>query len=180
MADTKYAGLGSGKLYVTEYAAAIPEDATFEVEANRLGDISGGASINYKPEFYTAQDDLGLTVITTLKSEEVTLKSGVMTWNGNTLKKICSTASVTEDDTKKTRTVKIGGAGNYDDKKYAIRFVHTSQGRTIRLTIVGQNQSGFEIAFAQDKETVVNAEFMAMPMDANGTLVEFKETVTTL
>ena len=177
MSETKIAALGSGKLYITEYTDAIPEDATFEVADNMLGAISGGASINYKPEFYKAQDDLGTVAITVLKSEEVTLKSGVMTWNGNTLKKLCSTAKITEDAQANTRTVKIGGNGNYDGKKYAIRFVHTSQGRTIRVTIVGQNQSGFEIAFAQDKETVVNAEFAALPMDSDGTLIEYKENV---
>lgn len=33
------------------------------------------------------------------------------------------------------------------------------------------------MAFAKDKETVINAEFKAMPMDSEGTLIEYKEAI---
>lgn len=36
-----------------------------------------------------------MTVITT--EEEATLKSGIMTWCGKTLERLCSTARVTDD-----------------------------------------------------------------------------------
>ena len=71
--------LGSGMLYITESAGAIPDSATFEVESNLLGLIQGGATLEYKPTFYEAKDDLGLVSKVILTEEEVTLKSGVMT-----------------------------------------------------------------------------------------------------
>ena len=66
----------------------------------------------------------------------------------------------------------------YDGKKYLLRFVHEdkSDGSVIRITIIGSNESGLEIAFANDSETVINAEFKAVPHDANGTLVIYSET----
>ena len=45
----------------------------------------------------------------------------------------------------------------------------------IRVTIVGNNQAGFTIAFAKDSETVIDAEFKAQPMDKEGTLITYQE-----
>lgn len=177
MAINKKIVLGSGKLYVTEFTNTMPEDGTIETDENVLGLIQGGATLSYSPEFYTAKDDLGLAVKKMITNETATLKSGVMTWNGKTLQRLCSTAKVTEDTSNKTRTVKIGGVGNYDGKKYVIRFVHEDANEgDIRITIVGANEAGFEIAFAKDEETVIDAEFTAFPMDEDGTLIEYKET----
>lgn len=168
--------LGSGKLYIDEFTDTIPTDLLLEVDANLLGLISGGATLEYKPKFYEATDDLGLVSKTILTEEEVTLKSGVMTWNGNTLTKLCSTARVTEAAGK--RTVKIGGIGNQDGKQYVIRFVHEDAlDGDIRVTIVGNNQAGFSFKFLKDKETIVDAEFKAMPMDNEGTKIIFEEDI---
>lgn len=170
--------LGSGKLYVSEFTSgsAIPDNATLEVDTNLLGLIQGGASLEYKPKFYEAIDDLGLQKKTVLTEEEVTLKSGVMTWCGKTLAKLCATARVTEAAGK--RTVKIGGVNNQDGKMYVIRFVHEDAiDGDIRVTIVGNNQAGFTLAFAKDKETVVDAEFKAQPLDTDGTLIIYEEEI---
>lgn len=170
--------LGSGKVYISEFTDKIPENAVLETEENLLGLIQGGASLEYKPEFYTAEDDLGLAKKTILTKEEATLKTGIMTWCGKTLQKLCSTARVAEDTAKGTRTVKIGGAGNQDGKSYIIRFLHndTVDG-DVRVTVVGKNQSGFTLAFAKDKETVLDAEFIAEPHDKEGTLIIYQETI---
>ena len=45
----------------------------------------------------------------------------------------------------------------------------------VRVTIVGNNQAGFTIAFAKDSETVIDAEFKAQPMDKEGTLILYEE-----
>lgn len=170
--------LGSGMLYIDEFTGTIPEDATIEVADKLLGNIKGGATLEYKPEYYTAEDDLGLIKKTTMTKEEVSLKSGIMAWCGTTLKKLCSTARVTEDSVNKLRTVKIGGVGNQDGKKYLIRFLHEDAvDGDVRITIVGSNQSGFSLAFAKDKETVIDAEFKAEPLDGEGTLVIYEEAI---
>jgi len=176
MADEKKIVLGSGKLYVAEFSDTIPDNTSIETDANLLGLISGGATISYSPKFYETKDDLGLVSKKILTEEEAVMKSGIMTWNGNTLNKLCSTARVTETTT--LRTVKIGGAGNFDGKSYVIHFVHEdAETGDVRVTIVGSNEAGFEMAFAKDKETVINAEFKAQPLDSEGTLIIYEEEI---
>lgn len=169
--------LGSGDLYCTEFEGTdkeLPTDTEIETEDNRLGYIKGGASIEYKPSFYEAKDDMGKVSKTIITEEEVLLKSGIMTWCGLTLEKLCQTARVTEKDGK--RTVKIGGVANATSKKYLLRFVHKdTEDGDIRVTIVGNNQAGFTIAFVKDSETVIDAEFKAQPMDKEGTLIWYEE-----
>lgn len=166
--------LGSGKLFITEFTGAIPENDVIETEENRIGWIKGGAELSYTPEFYTAEDDLGKVKKRTIQSEEVILKSGIMTWNGDTLTKLTNTgSSITENGLRKT---KIGGTGNYDGKSYVIHFLHEDKiDGNVRVTIVGQNTSGFTMAYAKDSETVIDAEFNALPSDENGTLVIIQE-----
>ena len=173
--------LGSGKLYCTtaekqdgEYV--IPTDATLEQDENLLGYIQGGATVEYAPTFYTAEDDLGIVQKKFITEEEITLTSGVMTWNADVLKKLVATGRVTTEAGKDT--FKVGGAANYDGTLYVLRFVHLdSIDGNIRVTIVGSNEAGFSMQFQKDKETVINAEFKAAPLDKDGTLliVEFSE-----
>ena len=169
--------LGSGDLYCTDFQGTdteIPADDVIETEENRLGHIKGGAEIEYAPEFYEAKDDMGKVSKVIITEEEATLKSGIMTWCGTTLEKLCQTARVTESAGK--RTVKIGGIGNATGKTYLLRFVHKdTQDGNIRVTVVGNNQAGFTIAFAKDNETVIDAEFKAQPMDKEGTLILYEE-----
>lgn len=168
--------LGSGYLYALEFTGTIPENDTIEADGNLLGLIQGGATLEYKPEYYTAEDDLGKVSKTIITKEEVILKSGIMTWNGKTLEKLSSTARVTEAANK--RTVKIGGKTNDNGKSYVICFVHEDAvDGNVRVIIVGKNQSGFSLAFAVDKETVIDAEFKAEPHDADGTLIQYEEDI---
>lgn len=168
--------LGSGTLYSMEFEGSVPAFDLIELEANRLGYIQGGASLEYKPEFYKAEDDMGMVSKVILTKEEATLKSGVMTWCGTTLEKLCSTARVTE--AAGVRTVKIGGASNNNGKQYVIHFHHKDPtDGDIRVTIVGQNQAGFTLAFAKNKETVIDAEFKAQPQDTEGTLIKYTEEI---
>ncbi len=168
--------LGSGKLYCTEFSSTIPEDSEIETDDNLLGLIQGGATLDYTPTHYTATDDFGLVEKTVLTKEEVKLKSGIITFNGNTLAKLCSTARVTETST--LRTVIIGGIGSEDKKDYVLHFVHEDAvDGDIRVTIVGKNESGFSLAFAKDKETVIDAEFKAIPHDSDGTRIIYKEEI---
>lgn len=168
--------LGSGDCYCVEFAGEVPDDQTIETDENLIGRIQGGASIEYKPTYYTAKDDSGRAQKTIITEEEATFKTGVCTWNGNTLAKLSPTARVT--DTEGKRTVKIGGVGNDNGKKYLIRFVHKDPADgDVRVTIVGKNEAGFTLAFAKDKETVIDAEFKAQPLDGEGTLIQYEETV---
>lgn len=170
--------LGSGDLYIDEFTGEIPSDESIETEEKRAGYIQGGASIEYKPEFYTAEDDQGMVKKTIITKEEAKLKSGIMTWNTNTLKQLSATGRITEDKENGKRKIKIGGIANNDNKSYVIRFVHKDKvDGDVRLTIVGKNTAGFTLAFAKDKETVIDAEFEALPSDEEGTLIILEEEI---
>lgn len=168
--------LGSGNLLIKEYESTMPAYTDFDDEADLLGHIQGGATLEYKGTWYEAKDDTGKAVKTIITDEEALLKSGVLTWNGTTLEKLCSTARVTDKDG--IRTVKIGGVGNHNGKSYAICFHHIDKADgDVWVVIRGVNQAGFSIAFAKDKETVIDAEFKCLPQDNDGTLIQYHEQI---
>lgn len=175
--ETKKIPLGSGKIYVMEYTGTIPTDSTFETEDNLFGHIQGGASIEYKPSYYTAKDDLNLVSKKVLTDEEATLKLGIITWNNNTLNKLISSGTVTEDTKTGRRTLKIGGLQNQDVKQYVFRFVNSDavDGDT-RITIVGGNENGVLLSYTKDKEAIINPEIKAVPM-VDGTLIIIDEEI---
>lgn len=171
--------LGSGHLHVDgisdeELAAAAADWVQFlndfiQEQSHLLGRIKGGASVEYSTEKTEDQDDLGYVVIEEVTKEKVTLKSGVMTWNGETLATLCTTARVTTDEDTGIVTVKIGGLGNQNNKRYIICFEHHSH--LLRVAIIGKNNEGFTFSFEQDKATVIDALFRAEALDSEGTLL---------
>nr|DAR22388.1 MAG TPA: hypothetical protein [Caudoviricetes sp.] len=174
--------LGSGYLHLKLFDGKLPTVDEICTEETLFSYISGGATLEYKPESYEAKDDMGKVSKTILVSEEVMLKSGLMTFCGNTLEKLCDTARVSytekTGDKKRRRVVKVGGVSNQKGAKYAICFHHEDPvDGDIWVMIVGNNQAGFSLAFAKDKETVVDAEFKAHPMDKEGTLIHYEEDV---
>lgn len=175
--DAEVITLGSGDLMIKEYTDEMPAYTDFEVSTDLLGRIQGGATLEYSGEWYEAKDDTGKVAKTIITEEEATLKSGIITWNGKTLTKLCSTARVTEENG--IRTVKIGGVGNNDGKSYALCFHHTDkQDGDVWIVIRGVNQGGFALAFTKDKETVIDAEFKCLPQDDEGTLIQYVEQIT--
>lgn len=175
--DAEVITLGSGDLMIKEYdGTTMPAYTDFDVATDLLGRIQGGATIEYSGEWYEAKDDTGKAVKTIITEEEALLKSGIITWNGKTLDKLCATARVTEDDG--IRTVKIGGVGNNNGKSYALCFHHTDKADgDVWIVIRGVNQGGFSLAFAKDKETVIDAEFKCLPQDDEGTLIQYVEEI---
>lgn len=166
--------LGSGKIYATAFSTAMPTVDTLCVDDNLLGHIKGGAALEYTEETYEEKDDLGLVskIITT--SEEALLKCGLITWNGETLKKLVDRCQVTEAAGK--RTTKIGGAGNAQGGYYAVCFKHEDPtDGNIWVLIKGRNTAGFTLTFGTEAGTLIEPEFKAMPHDDDGTLIEFIE-----
>lgn len=170
--------LGSGDLYCMLFSGSIPEDKAIETDDNQLGDIKGGCTLEYSVTKYTAISDSGRRSKTIVTDETALLKSGIMTWNGNTLEKLVSTARVSTSEDGKKRIVKIGGIANQKNDKYLVRFLHKDAvDGNCRVTIVGTNQAGLSIAFIKDTETVINAEFAAEPHDDEGTLIIYEEDI---
>lgn len=174
--DAEVITLGSGDLMIKEYDGELPAYTDFDAATDLLGRIQGGATVEYSGEWYEAKDDTGKAVKTIITEEEATLKSGVITWNGKTLEKLCSTARVSNADG--IRTVKIGGVGNHNGKSYALCFHHTDKADgDVWIVIRGVNQGGFSLAFVKDKETVIDAEFKCLPQDDEGTLIQYIEEI---
>ena len=174
--DKNVITLGSGKIYLTDFADAMPTAETICVDENLLGYIKGGAALEYAEETYEEKDDLGYVskIITT--SEEAILRCGLLTWNGTTLQKLIDRCGVTDASGK--RTTKIGGAGNAQGGYYAICFHHEDPvDGDLWILIKGRNTAGATLTFAADEGTVVEPEFKAMPHDDDGTLVELIEEV---
>lgn len=177
--DAEVITLGSGDIMIKEYTNGnFPAYTEFDVSTDLLGRIQGGATLEYSGTWYDAKDDTGKVVKSIITEEEATLKSGIVTWNGKTLEKLISTARVA--DSAGIRTVKIGGVDNHNGKSYAICFHHHDpKDGDVWLVMRAVNQGGVSIAFTKDKETVIDAEFKALPMDSDGTLITYSEQITT-
>lgn len=166
--------IGSGKFYCLPFSDAMPTVEDICKAENLLGYIKGGATLEYTQETYEEKDDLGFVskIITT--NEEAILKCGLLTWNGETLKKLIDRCTSAENDGK--RTTKIGGAGNAQGGYYAICFHHEDKvDGDLWILIKGRNTAGATLTFAVDAGTVIEPEFKAMPHDDKGTLIELIE-----
>lgn len=177
--DKNVITLGSGKIYVKAFSETMPTVDDLCVEENLLAKIKGGAALEYTEETYEEKDDLNTVskIITT--TEAAILKCGLLTWNGNTLKKLVDRCTVSEASGK--RTTKIGGQGNAQNAYYAICFLHEDKtDGNLWVLIKGRNTAGFTLTFGTEAGTVIEPEFTAMPHDNAGTLIELiEETGTT-
>ncbi|MHC1750734.1 MAG: hypothetical protein AB9856_20875 [Cellulosilyticaceae bacterium] len=172
--------LGSGDLYIMQYKGTLPENTEIETVDNKIGHIKGGATLTYKVERKEVVDDMGVICKRFLVKDSFTFKSGMLSWNGKQLAMLCSTATVKQEPTKEKpqRILEFGGKKNDTHEAYVVHFVHTKDnGKKIRITIVGNADNGFSLAFDPEKETVVDAEFGAISQNEKGTLVLYSEEV---
>ncbi len=151
--------VGAGEVYMLEFTGTeIPEHSAIETEENNVGHCEGGFKIEYKPKKYDVKNQYGKTVKSFITDESITAKTGILTWDLNKLA-LLSTAKVTEDSSKKTRTLTLGGGGSL--KPILIRFVHEEEGKHLRFTMIGQGGNGFGFEFG-DKATSIDAEIEGM------------------
>ena len=182
--------LGSGKLFIAERDDAALETAlaspaatlayceALAVAANLLGLISGGAAVDYTKSVQEIKDDLEKVSKTVVTTESATLQSGIMTWNLETLQKVCETARIDEDPILGLRRALIGGISNADGKTYVLLFLHEDPADgNIWVLITGKNTSGFKLEFKKDAATVVDATFTAEALDDTGTKLVVMEQI---
>ncbi len=163
--------LGSGDLYLV-VADAIPEDETFETAGNKIGHISGGATLSYGSETYEVVDDYNQVLGRSITKEEVTFKTGILTWDLAVLNKVIASSTYTAGTGEAPDTIKIGGQSSSGIQKVCVRFIHTTaDSKKLKVTLIGNNEAGFELNFMKDKESIIDAEFKALSQ-ADGTLVE--------
>lgn len=180
---TMYIPLGSGHLYYTTFSGAsstIPDDATIETEANRLGYIEGGAELEYSPEYTTLKDDLGLIQRTALTTEEAKFSCSLIGWSMADFSVFASTARVDEKTKSGHRVIKIGGLDSDTQQSYLFRFVHKdSKYGDIRITIAGRQTEGFTLAYKKDEAGAMALEVTAEALDSVGTLILYDEAIST-
>ena len=170
--------IGSGKPYAMEFTGEMPAVETICVEENLLGYTKGGAALTYTPETYEEKDDLGYASKIIVTKEDLLLKLGLLTWNGNVLAKLADRCTVTEDAAKGTRTIHLGGAGNSQGKEWVICFLHEDKkDGNLWVLVRGTNTAGLTLTFAADAGTVLEPEFKALPQDDKGTLVTIVEEI---
>lgn len=172
--------LGSGKLYLASYTAgaAISALSTYCTSGNQVGLIKGGASVEYKPSTYEVKDDLFVVNKRFIVSETASLKSGIITWDIETLNKIISNANYTSSGTgaSEVKQLKLGGNGAREMDKFIVVFEHKlTSGKVLRVGLVGTSDDGLSLAFQPDKETQVDATFNACSNDSDGCLLIIEE-----
>lgn len=164
--NTNTVTLGSGELYLLDYEGSMPEDSVIETSENKIGSIKGGAELEYSPESYTVTGDDGRTYKAFITKEDVTFKSGVLTWNLDVLSKLIMGGELTtgtDADKTNVKILKIGKNGSSAIKQVVLRFVHTIEGKKkIRMTMIGSPSAGFTLSFNPEEETVIDAEFTAI------------------
>lgn len=167
--------LGSGIPYMVEYTDEIPETpAEVCTEENRLGYVQSGASLEYSEDTHVEKDDLGRVYKEVTTEEEVLLKLGLLTWNGESLAKLIDRSTTEEKDGM--RVTKIGGPGNAKGKYYVVCFhIPDKVDGDMYVMIVGRNTAGASISFAMDSASKIEPEFRAIPHDEDGTLVRIYE-----
>ena len=178
--------LGSGDLFILDSSDTSMSTSTIgtkafydalEVEANQIGHVQGGASLEYTSEWKKVQDDYKVTVKQFLTNEEVKFKGGILAWNGDILATLCATGRKIATDEDGITLYKFGGTQNANGKSYFIHFRHKrDDGTIIRVTIIGVCENGFTLAFDPENETVLDPEFSAQGNTSDeGTLVYYSE-----
>lgn len=167
--------LGAGEVFMYEFTGdKIPEHEEIETDVHNVGHCSGGFSIDYKPEKYDVKNQYGKTVKSFITKEEITAKTGILSWSLEKLS-LLSTAKFITDKVKKARILKFGDGGAL--KTVLLRFVHTKEnGKKIRFTMIGQGGNGFSLEFGE-KELTVDSEITAIEYIKNF-LAEFEEELT--
>ena len=163
-ANTTTVVRGAGKWYIAPWTSGAIDLATLCVEANLIGYTQGGATVTYTPETYTVEDDIGMVRRTFVTKGEATMKTGLLTFDVASLAALQSVGEVTTSSGKTTFKLTGGKSGL---KKFMIGFVYEGDTANEKISIgmVGSNTNPLELAFAKDKETVVDVEFAS---ESNG------------
>lgn len=168
--------IGACDIFMYEFTGTdLPENTEIETDENNVGHCSGGFTVNYKPTKYDVKNQYGQIVKSAVTEEEVSAKTGILSWNLKNLA-MFSTAVFTEDKEQKKRTLVFTGDGKAL-RTVLIRAVHTKEnGKKIRFTMIGQGGSGFAIAW-ENKEVTIDAELTAVKK-IDKFLASFEEEMT--
>lgn len=168
--------MGAGEVYMMIFEGGeIPTNETIETSENNVGHCQGGFSIDYKPEVYDVKNQYNKIVRRFTIGEEITTKTGILTWDLKRLEML-STAKYVVDAVKKVRKLVFGGKNPL--ATVLVRFVHTKEnGKKIRWTTIAQGGNGFALEFSGEKELTIDAELASIEKNKDW-LGEFEEELT--
>lgn len=168
--------MGAGEVYMKIFEGGeIPAHEVIETEENNVGHCQGGFSIDYKPEVYNVKNQYNTIVRRFTVGEEITTKTGILTWDLKRLEML-STAKYMTDAVKKVRKLVFGGKNKL--ATVLVRFVHTKEnGKKVRWTTIAQGGNGFALEFSGEKELTIDAELASIEKNKNW-LGEFEEELT--
>lgn len=169
--------MGSVDIYMVVFSGAavsdIPADSSVETEENLIGRTKEGGEITYTTNYYNVKSDDGKASRSEMTDDSAAFSFGLITWNGNTITKLVSTAESTITGTKR-RTL-IGGVANVNNKRYLVRAVHKDDVKgDVRYTMIGKNIAGFAAAYKPGKECTITPNIEAEPFD-DGRLIILDE-----
>ena len=173
--NTEKVILGAGKWYLKAYTSGEVDLATLVADANLIGYTQGGATIEYTPETYTVEDDIGMVRKTFMTKAAATMKTGLLTMGVASLVALMSMGDVTTSGSK--TTLKLGG-GRSALKKFAVAFQYTDpdDDSTITVGMIATNAGTLSLAFTKDKETVPEITFTAESNGVNDTIIVIEES----
>lgn len=168
---------GSCYVYYSEWAGGeIPADSAIETDANRVGYVEGGCTVNYTMETADLKDDFGKVRRRVLTAEDAGFKCQFASWSSSKMGLFTPTARIVEANGK--RKIKIGGLQNDSGKNYLFRLHHPdAEMGDVRITIVGRQQGGFELAFSPEKANSMVLDVKAITSDDEGTLIIYEEEI---
>ena len=178
--ETQKVVLGAGKWYVMPWESGVVDYKTLCVEDNLMGYTSGGATVTYTPETYTIEDDIGMVkrVFQTKGSAE--MKTGLLTWNVKTMAALLSTGTLTETAATSSANgenkLELHG-GKETLKQFAVGFVYEDDdtGLNTYIYMVASNTAALSLAFAKDKETVIDMTFTGESNGVDDTVLTIVE-----
>ena len=188
--DKKTIPLGSGDLYGATVPSTLPATdaewvaliSTVCVDANMMGKVKSGASIEYSGTTHVEKcDDNSVVKIITVE-EDASLKPGLIAWNSEILNKVIDRSKITSHTSgtgttaKNYRICKLGGKGNEQDQDFVLIFHHidTRDGDTWTI-LKGRNTAPITFKYAPDAGSMLEPTFTATPLDSDGTLIVFIE-----
>ncbi len=178
--ETQKVVLGAGKWYVMPWESGVVDYKTLCVEDNLMGYTSGGATVTYTPETYTIEDDIGMVKKTFMTKGAAEMKTGLLTWNVKTMSALLSTGSFTEtaatSSNKGENKLELGG-GKASLRKLAVCFVYEDDETGLKTYVfeVATNTAALSLAFAKDKETVIDMTFTGESNGVDDTVLTIVE-----
>ena len=169
--------MGAGEFFVKPYEGGGIKLKEICVDDNYAGETQGGAEFNYSMTPYVIEDDNGKLRKRFMTKAEAYLKTGLLTVDVKALGNLMSVGVLKAAEEGSGDVLELTG-GNAAFKQFVVVYRYPKdkeKGLYIYIGMVATNTAPLTLAFAKDKETVVELQFDADTNGVNDVLVTFHE-----